>query len=104
MTGNAKHSMTLFLLGFQKKRSTESMKRGTMNQSKAMECIRSLEFVVCCYECRMFGDKSTEWIGASPDGIGVLNLNYLDLNDFKEDLYEGTDLNENSNQHVNSEF
>ena len=68
----------------------ESMKRGTVNESKAIECIRSLEFVVCCYENRMFGDKSTNWIGVSLDGIGALYNKILGIDISKDDIYEDT--------------
>ena len=89
---------------FSNRRSTESMKRGTSNESKAMECIKSLDFVLCCYDDGMFGDAESKWIAASPDEMGTIGTNKLDIEICKNDLYEDTEITENSNHYVNSKL
>ena len=80
------------------------MKRGITNESKAMKCIRLLDFVLCCYENGMFGDKIYEWIEASPDGIGAIDTNALSLEISRDNLYKDIEISKNSNQFVNSKY
>ena len=66
--------------------------------------MRSLDFVIYCYEDRMFRDKSTEQIEASLDKIRVIDTIILELEISKDKINEDTEFSKNSNHYVNSKF
>jgi len=80
------------------------MKREMVNESKAIEYVRSLDFVIYYYEDRMFRDKSREWIEASLDRIGAIDTCILELEISKDKIYKDTKFSENSNDYANSKF
>ena len=80
------------------------MKRGMANESKALECIGSLKFALCCYENTMFGDDVIKWMPMSPDGKDTIDVSMLDSEIYKEELCKDTEISESSNYYVNSKL
>ena len=80
-------------------RLTESIKRGIINESNGIKCIRSLNFVVFCFKNGMFDNQSTKLIGVSLDGIV-----FLDFHISKGDLYGDTELSENKIFYISSKL
>ena len=74
------------------------------NESKAIECMSSLDFTLCCYENGMFGNNLIQWTSTSPREIGAIDISMLDLEICKEELHEDTEISESSNHYVNSKL
>lgn len=58
---------------FSSSRSTEYMKRGSLNEDPVLNALSSRTFIIDCFECGMLALKDEQWIACSPDAIALLN-------------------------------
>lgn len=62
---------------FSTSRSTESMMRGTGNESAVLAALSRKHFVVGVFEVGMVGVKDSGWIACSPDAMALIDLSRI---------------------------
>ncbi|CDF37457.1 unnamed protein product [Chondrus crispus] len=62
-------------------RSTEAMKRGSMNERGVFAALSSKPFVQAVYECGMLSRADADWMACSPDGIALIDTGQLGISE-----------------------
>lgn len=59
---------------FSSKVSTETMKRGSVNEAAVMDSLRATELVIGLFEVGLVSMKEVPYLACSPDGIAILRI------------------------------